>query len=311
MDTNKFIELNTGATMPLLGLGTWNAQKDRVGEAIECALLTSGYTHVDCAHVYGNEEEVGRSFHAIFGGNKIGRGDVFVTSKLWNYDHAKEDVMPACERSLRDLQLDYLDLYLMHFGVASPHGMETEPLDSSGVLVPAKISIRETWEAMEDLVKTGLVKAIGVSNFTAPMLVDLLTYARITPAVNQIELHPYNQQTKLVDFCLYHQIAVTAYSPLGSQAEMNKDKPILLEDETVKEIASIHNRTPAQILLRWAIERKTVAIPKSTTVEHIKINSEIFDFKLSADDLSCLSSLERRLRYVDPYEWWKMPYFDC
>lgn len=296
--------------MPLLGLGTWNAAKNDVGFAVEQALQTFGYPHIDCAHVYENEKEIGKALHAIFTTGKRKREEIFITSKLWNDDHAEEDVIRACRQTLADLQIDYLDLYLMHFGIASPHGLGTEPLDANNVLITAKISLRETWEAMQELVGTGLVKAIGVSNFTAPMLVDLLTYAKIVPAVNQIELHPYNQQTNLVEFCRFHTMVVTAYSPLGSQTEMNSGKPVLLENATVKKIAQAHRKTPAQVLLRWALERQTVVIPKSTTLVHLKENADIFDFALSKKDLLELASLDKRLRYVDPYEWWHIPYFD-
>ncbi|MEK9156809.1 MAG: aldo/keto reductase [Patescibacteria group bacterium] len=304
------IILNTDAKMPLLGLGTWNAKKDRVGDAVEEALTKFGYSHIDCAWVYENEKEVGEKFHRVFSSEARKREDVFITSKLWNDNHKKEHVVEACKKTLADLQLDYLDLYLMHFGVASPHGLGIEPLDANGMLITEKVSVRETWEAMEELVNLGLVKAVGVSNFTAPMLVDLLTYAKIIPAVNQIELHPYLQQNKLIEFCRAHGIAVTAYSPLGSQTDMNNDKPALLEDVVVRNIAKRHGKIPAQILLRFGIERNTVVIPKSTSSEHLKENAQIFDFELSANDSSELAKLERGLRYVDPYEWWKIPYFE-
>ncbi|MBI4257166.1 aldo/keto reductase [Candidatus Uhrbacteria bacterium] len=307
--TTNFLKLNTGAQMPLLGLGTWNAPKDRIRAAVEIALMEHGYSHIDCAHVYENESGVGEVFAKVFDGGRR-REDVFITSKLWNYDHAKSDVRVACEKSLHDLQVDYLDLYLMHFGVASPHGQGIEPDDKDGVLIPAKVSVRETWEAMEELVRDGLVKAIGISNFTAPMLVDLLTYTQITPAVNQIELHPYCQQPRMIEFCQQLGIAVTAYSPLGSQVEMNGSKPALLDDPTIQRIAQAHGKSPAQICLRWGVERGTVVIPKSTSPEHIAQNADIFSFELSEGDMTELAKLDRHLRYVDPYEWWKVPYFD-
>lgn len=305
------IRLNTGAEMPLLGLGTWNASAGKVATAVEQALLEVGYTHIDCAHVYENEVEVGKAFASVFGSGKKKREEVFITSKLWNEDRAPADVLGACEQTLQDLQLGYVDLYLMHFGIASPKGMGFEPLDEQGMLVTAPVSIRETWEAMEALVERGLVKAIGVSNFTGPMLVDLFSYAKVRPAVNQIELHPYLQQTKLLEFCHHHNIAVTAYSPLGSDKEQNNGKPALMEDLIIQKIAKAHGKTPAQILLRWGIERKTVVIPKSTSLEHIKQNADVFDFALTNEDKREIAALNRNLRYVDPYDWWKIPYFDC
>jgi len=306
---DHYVTLNTGAKMPLLGLGTWNAKKDRVGDAVEEALTRFGYSHIDCAWVYENEKEVGEALHRVFSDGERKREEVFITSKLWNDSHKKEHVVKACKQTLADLRLDYLDLYLMHFGVASPHGLGIEPLDANDMLITEKVSVRETWEAMEELVNLGLVKAIGVSNFTASMLIDLLTYAKIVPAVNQIELHPYLQQNKLIEFCRAHGIAVTAYSPLGSQTDMNNGKPALLEDTVVNDIVEKYHKTPAQVLLRFAIERQTVVIPKSTSSKHLKENTEIFDFSLTPDDLSQLAKLERGLRYVDPYEWWKIPYF--
>lgn len=307
----NYITLNTGAKMPMVGLGTWKSASDKVGQAISCAILECGYRHIDCASVYHNEMEIGESFKNIFSSGKVKREDVFVTSKLWNVSHAKNDVLLACKKTLKDLQLDYLDLYLMHWGIAEAVGSEL-PVDQNGRLNNPKISVRETWEAMEDLIRAGLVKAVGVANFTAPMLVDLLSYAKIFPAVNQIELHPYLQQTRLVEFYQRQGIVVTAYSPLGTpeNARAQGNEPILLEDETVVVIAQNHKKTPAQVLIRWAIQRKTVVIPKSVTLENIKSNGEVFDFELSGEEMEKLARLERHHRFVDPYEWWKIPYFE-
>jgi diketogulonate reductase-like aldo/keto reductase len=310
------IILNSGASMPILGLGTWKSESNKVKDAVLYALSECDYRHIDCAAVYRNEKEIGEAFKKIFGDKIREREDVFITSKLWNSEHKKEDVRKACDDTLSNLNLEYLDLYLMHWGIAIPHKETLEAgwtveLDSNGVMVTDKVSIRETWEAMEELVELGLVKAIGVANFTTMMLIDLLSYARIKPAVNQIELHPYLQQTELLEFCKRNNIILTAYSPLGSPSN-NKDKglPILIEDNMIKEIARNYNKTPAQILIRWAIQRETVVIPKSVTPERIKENINVFDFELSETDMKKIEELNRNLRFVDPYLWWKIPYFN-
>lgn len=297
--------------MPRLGLGTWKSPPNKAGQAVSYALLESAYLHIDCAAIYGNEAEIGQALHTVFMGKRVARDQVFITSKLWNTMHAANDVAKACKKTLRDLRLDYLDLYLMHWSVPqSPVSVASNFL-GSGVLWTPKIPVRETWEAMEALVALGLVKAIGAANFTGPLLVDLLSYAKIKPAVNQIELHPYNQQTNLVTFCHNQGIAVTAYSPLGTPGNI-QDKPgqpILLQEPAVIKIAGAHKKSPAQVLIRWGIQRNTIVIPKSITPERIKENSEVFDFELSKSETDTLTALERRLRFVDLYDWTGIPYF--
>jgi len=318
--TDTDLKLNTGALMPMVGLGTWKSAPNQAGEAVLCALSECGYRHIDCAAIYRNEKEIGQAFKKIFENKIKKREDIFITSKLWNTEHRKSDVRKACEATLSDLNLEYLDLYLMHWGVAippydaapeNPLQRLTEQKDKDGFLITEKISIRETWEAMEELVKAGLVKAIGVSNFTAPMLIDLLSYAKIKPAVNQVELHAYLQQPELLEFCSRSGIVMTAYSPLGSPGNFKeKGFPILIEDSAVKEIARIHDKSPAQILIRWGIQRKTVVIPKSVTPERIKENIDVFDFELSEAEMKIIAGLNRNLRFVNPYPWWKIPYYN-
>ena len=312
--------LNTRALMPQIGLGTWKSKPDEAGKAVDYALHEGGDHHIDCAAIYRNEKEVGTAFASVFGSGARKREDVFITSKLWNTEHKRDRVRIACEKTLRDLQLDYLDLYLMHWGIAipphediadNPYGRLTEQLDDNGYLITEKVSVRETWEEMEELVRAGLVKASGVANFSAPMIVDLLSYAKIMPAVNQIELHPYLQQSALVEFCQYKTIAVTAYSPLGSPGNMKpKGLPVIVEDPVVLKIAKDHGKSPAQVLIRWGIQRNTILIPKSVTPERIKENLAVFDFELSESDMSALKTLDRGLRFVNANQWWKMPYFN-
>jgi len=317
MDTSeRYIPLNAGAHMPVVGLGTWQSPRDKAGDAVEYALGQCGYTHIDCAWIYGNEKEIGASFKRVFDRGSVKRKDIFITSKLWNSFHSNENVSKACKETLADLGLEYLDLYLIHWGLSSPAGKDKEPLDERGVLRSGSISIRETWEAMQELVQARLVKAIGVSNFTVPMLTDLLSYAKIVPAVNQVELHPYLQQERLLEFCGSKGIAVTAYSPLGRpgaeppRSHMELPGQRLVDDATIVAIASQHGKTPAQTMIRWAIQRGTVVIPKSVTPARIKENIAVFDFELSDDDMKKISALDKRQRLVDPYDWWKIPYFN-
>ena len=313
------LTLNTGALMPAVGLGTWKSPPDKAGEAVKYALTEAGYRHVDCAWIYRNEAEIGSAFKEVFGSGRVKRKDIFVTGKLWNTFHARKSVVDGCKQSLSDLKVDYLDLYLMHWGLAIPMvdevtmnsiGRNTEQLDPRGVLITEPIPVRETWEAMEDLVRTGLVKAIGVANFTAPMLIDLLSYAKIPPAVNQVELHPYLQQSDLVEFCRYRNIVSTGYSPLGSPGNYKeKGFPAIAEDEVIVNIARAHKKSPQQVLVRWGVQRGTVVIPKSVTPERIKENIDVFDFALTELEMQKIANLNRNLRFVNPSVWWKIPYF--
>lgn len=307
----NYITLNTGARMPIIGLGTWNVSKNKAEETIKLALLEYGYRHVDCAAVYQNEKEIGNAFFDIFSKNLLKREDVFITSKLWNTEHKKENVIKACEKTLKDLKLDYLDLYLMHFGISAKHGDDEDPVDENGYLITENVSLQETWKAMESLTEKRLVKAIGISNFTVPMLLDLLSYAKIIPAVNQIELHPYLQQESLIEFLRYKNIAAVAYTPLGNpKGGFKENFPVLLKDKMIQEIAAKHDKSAAQILLKWGIQRNTSVIPKSENPDHLKSNIEIFDFELPKEDMELIKTLDKKYRFVNPEDWWKLPYFD-
>ena len=299
-------KLNDGNSIPVLGLGTWKSEKNLVGEAVRFAITKAGYRHIDCASIYKNEPEVGEAFKESF--NSVKREEIFITSKLWNTEHQPEDVENACRKTLADLNLEYLDLYLMHWGIAFKKGENLEPLDKNGKIINDNVSIQATWQAMENLVKKGLVKSIGVANFTGPMLIDLLSYAQIKPVMDQVEIHPYNSQEELIDFCKYKDIAVTAYSPLGRQGA-DREGPRLFDELVIKALAQKYKKTEAQILLNWAIGRGTIAIPKSVTPERIVENIDIFDFELTDDEKNEVNSLNKNYRFVNPANWWGIPYF--
>lgn len=301
------ITLNNGQIMPTLGLGTWKAAPGEVGPAVKYALLEAGYRHIDGAYVYLNEKEIGQTYHEVF--QTLKREDVFITSKLWNTHHQRDAVEVACRQTLADLQLEYLDLYLMHWGVAFKSGSEDKPMGDDGKILTESVSIRETWDAMENLVKLGLVKSIGVANFTTMMLHDLLTYATVKPVNNQIELHPYNSQSELVSYCQSQGVAVTAYSPLGGRNPDNPASPRLFNDPLIVELAVKYSKSPSQILINWALSRGTIAIPKSVNPERLKDNLDSVNFELQPSDIDLINALNKNQRFIDPGKIWGIPYF--
>lgn len=299
------IKLNNGKEIPQLGFGTWKSEKNIVGEAVKTAIEV-GYRHIDCAKAYKNEEEIGEALKSVFDSGKIKREDMFITSKLWNADHKPENVVEACRKTLSDLKLEYLDLYLMHWGIAFEHEPGDSILNENGIVKTEKVPLNDTWHAMEKLVDEGLVKSIGVSNFTPPMILDLLNYADIKPVINQVEIHPYNTQVELVEFCHSHDIHVTAYSPLGGSGSSD---PSPITDAVILDISKNHDKSPAQILIKWSLQRGLVVIPKSTNPERIRDNFELNDFELNEEEMKKITALNKNKRFVDPINFWGVPYF--
>lgn len=303
--------------MPRFGLGTWLSEPGQVKTAVESA-IDSGYRHIDCAYFYNNEHEVGE---AIF--NKIRQGvvkreDLFVTSKLWNTFHKPENVEKGLDLSLKDLKVDYVDLYLMHWpsGFEYPGDHNQRELFPGG---PRDVQMDQTtgyvncWKKLEEIYKKGdKVKAIGVSNFNLFQMHNLLKSCEIVPMMQQVELHGYENMKEMVDFCHQNKIQVTGYSPLGNPGRPDYAKigqDVLMEDAVVKEVAEKHEKSPAQILIKWVIQRDIVCIPKSVTPSRIISNSEIFDFTISDEDMSKINGLSRGTKYLYPFNFEKSRFF--
>jgi len=258
------VKLNNGVEMPVLGLGVWQIPSGGPTTRAVTQALTSGYRLIDTARIYGNEEGVGRAVRE----SGLPRDDIFVTTKLWNSDHGYDAALRACEASLKRLGLPHVDLYLIHWPVSG--------------------SRKETWRAMEHLLKEGKARSVGVSNFMIQHIEELLVSSNVVPSVNQIELSPFLHQRELIDYCTKRGIAVEAYSPLTQGRRLG--------DKRLVAVAKKYAKTVPQILIRWGLEHGLIEIPKSDREDHIRENAAVFDFEIRSEEMRFLDSMSEDLR---------------
>ena len=263
----KKVKLNNGVEIPEFGLGVFKVSDDEAGENVKNAII-NGYRLIDTAQIYGNEEGTGRGIKAGLEAAGMKREDIFITSKVWNNHISYDETIAAFYESLNKLDLDYLDLYLIHW--------------------PGNHAFEESWKALEFLYKEGKIRAIGVSNFNKSHLEELFSFSSVTPVLNQIEYHPKLTQGDLIDFCKKHDILVQAWSPL-MQGQ-------ILTNETILKIAEIHNRNAAQIVLRWGLQNNILLVSKSVKTERIISNAELDDFSLTKEEMDIISNLNENLR---------------
>lgn len=301
----KYLQFSNSDKIPALGLGTWKSAKGEVYNAVRTAIKL-GYRHIDCAHVYGNEKEIGEAFSDAFKAGDVKREELWVTSKLWNNTHRKEQVEPAIKTTLKNLQLDYLDLYLIHWPVVlQDHAMYPETKDD---LVSLSVTpLEETWFGMIDIKKAGLAKHIGVSNFSESKIEHILEKTGILPEMNQVEMHPFLQQHSLKEYCDNRNILMTAYSPLGSADRpanrVDADEPKLFKNEIIKAIAKEQKCSEAQVMLAWAVCRETVVIPKSVNPDRLKQNLEAADIDLNTEQMNALEQINMDYRFIKGDFW--------
>ena len=299
-------------TMPPVGFGLWKIPREDTAATVVEA-VRAGYRHFDSAADYANEAETGEGIAQAIADGLVTRNDLWVTSKLWNTFHAAEHVEEACRKTLADLGLDCLDLYLVHFPIALeyvpigeryPPEWLNNPASGQPEMRRANVPLHETWKAMEALVDKGLVKRIGICNYNSALIHDLITYAQIKPAMLQIEAHPYLTQEKLIRCAQGYGMDVTAFSPLGAQSyfELNMAEAgeSLLGTAPVMVAAQAHGKTPAQVLLKWGVQRGTAVIPKTTKPERMRENLDIDDFTLSNVEMAAIGALNQNRRFNDP-----------
>ncbi|XP_048223456.1 aldo-keto reductase family 1 member C3-like isoform X6 [Perognathus longimembris pacificus] len=304
------VALNDGHSMPVLGFGTAVPEKVPVSEALVATKLAidAGFRHIDSAYLYEVEEEVGLAIRSKIADGTVKREDIFYTTKLWPTFSRPELVQHSLEMSLNKLQLDYVDLFLIHFPMPLQPGDQIIPRDENGKLLFETVDLCDTWEAMEKCKEAGLAKSIGVSNFNRRQLEMILNKPglKYKPVCNQVECHPYLNQSKMLDFCKSKDIVLVAYCTLGSSRDsrwVDQNSPVLLEDPVLGGIAEKHRRTPAQVALRYQLQRGLAFLAKSFNEKRMQENFQVFDFELTPEDMKALHGLNRNIRYFEDSEF--------
>jgi alcohol dehydrogenase (NADP+) len=298
--------LYTGARLPAVGLGTFGSDRFS-GEAVATAVqdaIAIGYRHIDCAAVYGNEHLIGYSLRRVLDSGLVRRDELWITSKLWNDKHAEADVIPACQKSLADLQLDYLDLYLVHWPFPNHHapGVDVDSRDPHAVPY-SHDNFMKTWRQMEKLVDLGLVRHIGTSNMSISKLAGLLREARIKPAANEMELHPHFQQPELFQFCLDNEVIPIGFSPIGSPSRPDRDKTpddtVDIEDPVIVSIAQRLGVHPAVVCVKWAVQRGQVPIPFSVRRHEYLSNLHCATTApLTEEEMTAVAAIDKNCRLI-------------
>jgi len=298
----KYLEFSNKDKMPMLGLGTWKSTKGEVYGAV-CEAIKLGYRHIDCAAIYGNEAEIGLALKDSISDGTVKREDLWITSKLWNSSHGRENVVNGLKKTLADLQLKYLDLYLIHWPVSLQPGIGF-PTSIKDFQEPDVHPIEDTWKGMEEVLEMGLTKHIGLSNFNIQKIERIISSCEYQPEALQVESHPFLQQKRLLEFCNWNNIKMTAYSPLGARDLKSPiQQPDLLDEPLILDISERYNISPAQVLLAWHNTRNIATIPKSVNKERMLQNLKAAEMIIKQEDMGKISTMDRNYRFISGKLW--------
>lgn len=306
----EYLELNDGFKMPKIGLGTFQGDYDfsacdeTVIKSVKSAFEV-GYRHIDTARKYSTEVPVGKAVNELINSKAVSRDDVFITKKLWGNKMAKRDVVPTLKESLANLGLDYVDMYLIHWPTARKSGDDMMPADENGKLLFEDIPLTETWEGMIECQKLGLARSIGVSNFNRRQMQLLFDHSSVRPSNQQIEVHPYFSNDKIIKFCQQNGVQISAFSPLcqSNRPWALPDEPKVATDPVLTEIGAKYGKTPSQVALRFLTQRNLAAVPKCNSRDHQRENITIFDFELSPEEMKDIfTKCDRNLRVLGQRE---------